>query len=75
MENSSNLQIKVEKTGIHPTLTKHTSLPSYGEVIEPENQHASETLENFDGKMKRKYDKTHKKEGSELKVMANFSGK
>ena len=53
MENSSNLQIKVEKTGIHPTLTKHTSLPSYGEVIEPENQHASETLENFDGKMKR----------------------
>ena len=75
MENSNHFRNKLERTGIYPTLTKQTSLPSYGEVIEPENQYASETSGSFNGEIKMKYNEEHKKEGSELKVMADFSGK
>ena len=75
MENTNHSQNKLEKTDIYPTFAKQTSLPSYGEVIESKNQYASEASESFDGKLKRNHDEAQKKEGSELIVMEDFSGK
>ena len=75
MENSNPFQNKFEKTDMFPNLTKQTSLPSYGEVIESENQYASETLDSFDGKLKRNCNDAHKKDRSNLKVMDSFFGK
>ena len=75
MENSNPFQNKFEKTDIFPSLTKQTSLPSYGEVLESENQYASEALENFDGKLKTNCNDADKKERSDLKVMDGFFGK